>query len=48
MGILLYSCNDAINITQPSQVSPDATYKDMKSLLYNLQGLYSDIPYETL
>jgi hypothetical protein len=46
IGILLYSCNDAINITQPSQVSPDATYKDMKSLLYNLQGLYSDIPYE--
>ncbi len=43
---LVSSCEDAYNIEQPGQVSPEETYASLDGLNKNLISLYGDVSYE--
>ena len=45
-GMLFASCEDAIDITQPSELSPEDTFENVADMQLGLNGIYSSIPGE--
>ncbi|AWG23767.1 RagB/SusD family nutrient uptake outer membrane protein [Flavobacterium kingsejongi] len=46
VGIFASSCDDALDITQPGQTSPEATFTSIQGLELNLAGVYGRLNYE--
>ncbi|WP_181369537.1 RagB/SusD family nutrient uptake outer membrane protein [Flavobacterium album] len=45
-GALFVSCDDAIDITQPSELPPDKVYQTIDDMQLGLNGVYASIPGE--
>src|SRR5690606_19659880 len=44
---LYFSCEDAIDITQPSELTPEATFETVQDLQLGLNGVYLAVPGES-
>jgi len=47
LASLFVACDDAIDITQPSELTPEAAYETVEDLQLGLNGVYSSIPGES-